>query len=1057
MRTSTRWQWISLTLFCLLLTSTTTYAQQRIVRGTVTSEDEGTLPGVNVLIKGSTTGTVTDMDGNYQISVPNDNAVLVFSSIGYTAEEVTVGNQSTINVELVPDIQSLSEVVVVGYGTQEKGVVTGAVSSVDMDQVQSLPLTSVEQTLQGRVPGVQVTQTGGGTPGGAVQVNIRGIGTINGETPLYVIDGVQVQQGQQGPDGYSILNSLNPSDIESIDILKDASAAAIYGSRASGGVVLITTKRGKSGPVKVNLDAYYGMQSQGSFYDVLSGPEYINYLQELHSGPDGQIPLAFDSNADGGGRLLNTDINTNWQDELYNPAPIQKYNVGLSGGNDNAVFSAGFEYFNQEGTMKGTSFDRLALRINSDFKIGKRIKVGESFLLSKTYREVNGGSGGRQPQEHAIKQAPTVSIFDNSFLGGYAHPDTDEGQDARNPIADAALLTNDQDRYQIFGSVYGELEIFKSLTYKLQLGLDFSYQNSLNYNPEFEQVRRLTTFSSITRNRSESINPLVEQTLTYQKSFGEHNLTVLGGWSAQETNYSNISISGQKLPPNVISVEAATENVTVSESDDEVALRSIFGRVSYDYANKYLVTANIRRDESSKLFRGTDPTGIFPSVSAGWRISEEAFMESVPFISDLKVRAGIGEVGNQAPLGPYPTDANLLTNYYYVLGNTPTAGISQSELANRSITWETSRQLDIGVDMGLLDNRIFINFDYYKRNTVDLILRASVPPSVGLGAPFVNAGEVENRGVEMGITYRKSVGDFQFDVNANLTTINNEVIALAGDEDVVLRSGSVTDDINEVSWTQVGESIGTFYGYESEGIFRDWDEVYSHAYINQEVTGTTDANGVPIYDTDARDAETAVDRTAPGDLKWKDQNGDGIVNSEDQVALGSPIPDFLYGLSFNAGYKGFDFQVFLQGSQGGEIYNAAKRWLVDFRQNFNQGAEALNATYYQPEYTASEPRIVRADPNRNVLRSSDRYVYDGSYARIKNLVVGYNFSASVLERINANKLRVYVSAQNLATFTSYYGLEPEVGSRTGDPRSNGIDRLLYPQPRTIIAGIQLGF
>ncbi len=1039
------------------------YTQQlldQVVTGKITDENSEGLPGVNILVKGTTTGTVTDISGNYRITVPDGDAILVFSSVGYNTEEVAVGDQSTINLQMTPDVQALSEIVVVGYGTQERGVVTGAVSTVNMQEIESLPLTSVEQAMQGRVPGVQVTQTSGGTPGGALQVNIRGIGTINGETPLYIIDGVQVQQGQQGPNGYSILNSLNPNDIETIDILKDASAAAIYGSRASGGVVLITTKRGKEGPVRVNFEGYYGTQLPGKTYDVLNNEQYINYLQQVHSGPDGQLPTAFDPNAnvDGAGRLLGTDINTDWQDELYDPASIQKYNLSLSGGNENATFGAGLEYFDQEGTMVGTSFDRFAVRLNSDFKLfNNKVRIGETLLMSKTFKEVYGGAGGRQPQEHAIKQAPTLPIYDPSFLGGFAYPDTDEGQDASNPIADAMLVTNEQNRYQVFGSLYGEWDILPDLQYRIQLGLEFGYQDNFIYNPTYQGVRRLTTVSSINRSRSQVFNPIIEQTLTYSKSIEKHNFTLLGGFSAQESQYSSYGGSGQNLPPNVISLEAAVDNRNLSENRNETALRSFFGRLTYDYAGKYLITANIRRDESSKLFRGTNPTGIFPSISVGWRVSDEAFMDNIPLISDLKVRAGIGEVGNQSPLSAYPTDVNLLTDYYYILGNQPFAGINQSSLANPNITWETSRQLDIGLDMGLLEDRIRVNFDYYKRNTEDLILRANVPNSVGLGAPFINAGEVENNGIEVAVTYRKSEGNFQFDVGANVTTINNKVIELSGGENVILRDGSVTDDITQVSWTRVGESIGTFYGYVNDGIFRNWEEVYEHAYINQAITDQTGDDGNPIYDTDARDAETAVSRTAPGDIRWRDVNGDGVVNTDDQVPLGSPIPDLLYGFTFNGSYKGLDFQLFLQGSQGNSIYNAAKRWLVDFRQNFNQGAEALNATYYQENYTASEPRLVRADPNKNVLRSSDRYVYSGSYARIKNLVIGYSLPQGVLERLNAQRLRIYASAQNLITFTNYFGLEPEVGSQGGDPRDNGIDRLLYPQPRTIILGVQLGF
>ncbi|WP_020530372.1 SusC/RagA family TonB-linked outer membrane protein [Flexithrix dorotheae] len=1042
----------TLILILSLLCVNFAYSQDRLVTGTVSSSEEGGIPGASIIVKGTSVGTTSDLDGGFKLTLPESAETLVVSYIGYKSQEVNIGNQTNFEIVLELDLQQLKEVVVVGYGTQEKGVVTGAVSSVDMDDVRGLPLTNVDQALQGRVPGVVVTQTGGGAPGGATQVSIRGIGSINGETPLYVIDGIPVQQSGQDADGYSFLNNLNPNDIESIDILKDASAAAIYGSRASGGVVLITTKRGKEGPVKVNFDAYYGTQSPGKNYEVLNADQYVTYLNELHSGPDGQIPPAFEN-----GQRPST-ANTNWQEELFTAAPIQNYNLGISGGKENALFSLGFEYFDQEGTMRGTGFDRYAIRANSDFKIGKRIKIGETILLSKTGRMTNTGSGGRRPQEHAIKQAPTVPVYDPTFLGGFGHPDADEGQDARNPIADADLFTREQDRYRFWGSIYGEWEIVDHLTYKLQLGLDFGYQDNITFNPEFDQVRRLRERSSLNRSRSQDFNPLIEQFLTYNKSFGDHNLSVMAGFSAQSFQYTSISGSGEDIPNGVVTLGGASTNITVGESKVETSLRSLFGRVTYSFNDKYLLTANIRRDESSKLFRGNNPDGVFPSVSVGWRLSEESFMNGVSWISDLKFRAGYGELGNQSPLGAYPVDVNLNTDFFYILnGNTPVQGISQNSLANPDIQWEVTKQIDVGIDAGLFNNQLMVNFDYYKRNTEGLIWQQSVPPSVGLGPPDVNAGEIENSGIELALTYRKFEGDFQFDIGANITTINNNVISLVND-DLIIKSGSVTDDINNVSWTQVGEPIGTFYGWVSEGIFRNWDEVYNHAFINQATTGDTDANGNPIYDSDKRDEETASLKTAPGDIKWKDVNGDGIINNEDQVRLGSPIPDFTYGFTANANYKGLDAQLFIQGAHGHQLYNSAKRWLVDFRQNFNNGIEAASATTYRPEYTDSEPRLVRADPNRNVLRSSDRYVFEGSYARIKNLTIGYSFNNTVLDKIKAQKLRIYVTAQNLATFTNYFGLEPDVGSlSTGTARDAGIDRLIYPQPRTFILGVQVGF
>jgi len=1009
------------------------------VTGQVTDVSDGTpLQGVTVVLQGTTEGDLTDENGNYSIIVPDEGAVLVFSYIGYEQVTEPINGRSTINIQMTPSELSLKEVVVVGYGTQRRGDVTAAISNVNMDDVQSIALTSVDQAIQGRVPGVTVTQAAGGAPGGGLQVNIRGIGTINSETPLYVIDGIPIQESGRDQLSSTILNSLNPNDIESIDILKDASAAAIYGSRASGGVVIITTKRGKAGPVRVNFNGYYGVQTQPLRYEVLNADQYVDYINQLHSAPDGEIPQAF-----AGGQR--PPFNTDWQDELFadSPAPIQNYNLDVSGGNENATFSVGLEYFDQQGTMVGSSFERFAIRANSDFKVGKRIKFGESLLLSKTDRVQNAGSGGRRPIEHAIKQAPTVPLRDESFLGGWGWPDTDEGQDAANPIATANLNENNQDAYQVWGSLYGEIEFFEGLTYRLQLGLDFRYQDNFNYNPEYQGVRRLTTVSSLNQSRTQDFNPLLEQYLTYTNTFGRHDISAMLGYSVQEFRFSSVGGRGEELPEGVRDLDAASVNVAPEGNSVETSLRSVFGRISYGFADKYLLTANIRRDESSKLFRSSNPSGVFPSFSAGWWISRESFLENSDMISQLKLRGGWGRLGNQNPLSAFPVDILLPTDFFYPFNNQVAQGISQTELANPDITWEVTEQWDIGLDIGLWDNSLLVNIDYYNRETEDLIQRAAVPPSAGLGPPFVNIGNIRNSGFEFAVTYRKFLGDLSFDISANLTTVNNEVLSLR-DEDVEIFSGGVIDDIGGVSVTRVGDPIGTFFGFQSDGIFQSWDDVYSWAFINQ-------------AENEARDAETATQHTAPGDIRWVDTNGDGVVNADDRVNLGSPIPDFIYGLTLNMEYKGFDLQAFLQGTAGHQIFNGATRWLEDFRQNFNQGTAYLDR--WTPDNPSNSiPRITRADPNQNILRVSDRYVEDGDFLKFRNLTLGYTLGQNVSSKIRATKMRIYGTIQNLAVFTSYGGLEPEIGSlSSGTARDFGIDRLIYPQSRNFIVGVQLGF
>ncbi|MEM7513866.1 MAG: SusC/RagA family TonB-linked outer membrane protein, partial [Bacteroidota bacterium] len=514
--------------------------------------------------------------------------------------------------------------------------------------------------------------------------------------------------------------------------------------------------------------------------------------------------------------------------------------------------------------------------------------------------------------------------------------------------------------------------------------------------------------------------------------------------------FSGLSGSGEDLPTGVTSLGAAANNQLVNSNRIETSLRSVFGRATYSYDNKYLLTANFRRDESSKLFRSSNPSGDFPSFSAGWRINNENFMADMAAVSELKLRGGWGRLGNQTPLNAFPTDVLLRTDFFYVINGQAVQGISQSDLANPDITWEVTEQWDVGLDLGLWDDRLLFTTDYYNRETEDLIIRAAVPPSAGLGAPFVNIGRIRNSGLEFALTYRNYDNDFKYNISANLTTINNEVLELSG-EDVEIFSGGAVDDLSGTNITRVGDPIGSFYGFVSDGIFQSWDEVYSHARINQ-ATGPDGS-----FNTTARDAETAISHTAPGDVKWRDVNGDGVVNQDDRQVLGSPIPDFIYGFTLNLEYKGFDLQAFLQGAHGHQVFNVATRWLEDFRQNFNQGTAALDR-WTEANPSTTTPRATRSDPNQNILRVSDRYIEDASFLKFRNLTVGYTFGRNVLQTLNASRFRVYATVQNLAVITGYSGLEPEIGSNSsGTALDAGVDRLIYPQSRNFLVGVQLGF
>lgn len=1013
------------------------------VQGVVTDSLSGeTLPGVNVVVEGTQAGAATDANGQYTITgVESGTHTLRATFIGYTAKtkqvEVTAGETTNVDFNLTESAVALDEVVAIGYGEQERGQLTGSVSSVDMDEAQNVAESSFEQSLQGKVAGVQVVQTGGGKPGGGVAVNIRGIGSINAESPLYVIDGVPIQDNATGQTGVGILNTLNPSDIESIDILKDASAAAIYGSRASGGVVIIETKGGQEGSVQVSLNSSVGLQTQNERYDVLNAAQYESYLREVYTEKDGDLP----SNFENGERPPH---DTNWQNELFRTAPIHNYNLNVSGGSEDATYSLSFGYFDEQGTMVGSGFQRYTARSKGQYSASDHVQFGGSLILSRSNISENDGAGGRRSIEHAMKQAPTVPVRDDSFAGGFGWPTTADGQDADNPVATAELIDNTLERYTITGSAHTEIEFLNHFTYRLEGGVDFRYSNDRSYNDFYESVRRNPNPSNLWISRSQNLNPLLENTLTYDQTFGDHDVSALAGASVQSFDSRWASATGQEMPRNVESLNAAASQQQVSSGISESALRSVFGRLTYNYADRYMLTANIRRDESSKLNDATDPVGIFPSLSAAWVVTEESFFPDSDILNRLKVRGGWGQIGNQSVLGNYPTTVSLNPGYNYVFGGTATQGIGQQDMANRDITWETSIQSDVGIEMDLFNEMLSVDVNYYNKTTEDLLWPAQVAPSVGLNPPFINAGTVVNDGIEAEVGYQNNFGDLSLNLSGNVTTINNEVTSLGANDQVEIITGDVADDIENVSITRVGEPVGQFYGHVADGLFQSWDEVYNHAQQNQ------DPNG-------GRDEATAADHTAPGDIRFKDINGDGVINNEDKTVIGNPIPDFTYGFSGNLAYSGVDLRFSIQGSQGNDVFNGAKKWLRDFRQNFNQGIEATNA-WSQDNQDTDIARIAGKDPNSNMSRSNSRFVEDGSYLRLKTLTLGYTLSSSVTNSVGISNLRIYATARNLVTLTGYSGLEPEIGSLgSGTARDQGIDRFVYPQAKQYMVGVQLGF
>ncbi len=1006
----------------MILLSVFAFAQQRTVSGTVSSDEEGAIPGVNILVKGTTQGTVTDIDGNYRINVSEDDAVLVFSAVGYANEEVTVGNQSTIDMLLLPDIKSLSEVVVVGYGTQERRDLTGAVSSVDAGDFQNMAINSVEQGLQGRVAGVNVVQQSG-QPGAAMQVQIRGVGSIGNSEPLYVIDGVPVinDNGATGAGNFNALNSINPSNIESIEILKDASAAAIYGARAANGVVLITTKRGRAGEAKIQLDAYTGIQEAWRLLELTDINEYKEISDELTDNAGLPRVVALQRPEE----LVNL---ADHQQEMFRTAPINNVNLSISGGSEGAQFSVSGNYMNQEGILRETDFERLSLRVNTDFNKGK-FKFGQSMAFSRTV------GNDLTTNFFAIIHYPrNRPVLDENNAGGYSGNRIIDEQDANNPVGEAELFTDRTTRFRVLGNIYGEYEIIEGLTYRLNLGGDFIYGNRYQYRPPYRfGDRRNQPFATINERNAFSVSPLIENTLNYSKSFGDHQLGLLVGYTRQSYSQRVAQAEGRNTVNSIDVLNGVNEVPAVSGSLNEFALVSYLGRLTYSFADRYLLTANIRRDGSSRFSPG-NKFGVFPSASVGWRISEENFMDAVDVVSDLKLRASWGQTGFQE-IGNYSFQPELQNTLNYIIGGGLVTGVAQRDLAASSLVWETSTQTNIGLDVGLFNNRVLINADYFIKETNDILIPVPPTPSTGVrggnNSPTLNVGSVRNQGLELAVTYRKSVGDLQYSITGNLATLENEFLSLGGGQPIT--SGNV--NVTRVTRIDEGLPIGSFFGYRTDGIFQTQEEVEAHA--------------------DQPNAE-------PGDIRFKDLNDDNVINSDDREYIGDPIPNLTYGLSLSASYKGFDLNAFIQGVEGIELYYGYRYFAEGMLRPFNFEKRTLNR-WTGPNTSDEIPRAIGGDPANNT-RESDRFIGDGSFLRMRNLTLGYTVPFTALENFGngfLSKVRVYATAQNLFTITAYEGYDPEIGSQSQNPdqasRGRGIDNGQFPQARTFMLGAQITF
>ncbi len=1012
-------------MLSMVLMTSVAFAQDQQISGKILDEAGAGLPGASVLVKGTSTGTVTDMDGNFSISAGSSD-VLVISFIGYKTQEVTVGNRSTIEVALEVDAEQLEEVVVVGYGTQKRAQVTGAIGSVAAEEIVANPVATVDQALQGRAAGVTVINNG--SPGAPATIRIRGLSTTNNNEPLYVIDGV-ISSGIQ---------HLNASDIESMQVLKDASTTAVYGSKGANGVILVTTKGGQKGAVQVNFDSYVGSQWTSERYDLLNTEQYLQYAGEVWATP-GRT-----------GEMLNND--TDWQDEIFQNGMLQNYNVAVSGGGDNSTYRISAGYLSQDGILISTGMERYNLRANSNFSKGK-FTAGENIMLAVTSMSPESNNGGRSVIEHAIKVAPYLPVYNENNLGGYQGPNSPlDGQDAENPVRVLEHPSRQMDQVTVIGNVYAQYEVIDGLKLKTQLGTEisnFSFNgHTPSYNDDSEGTTHSQPYALITKQTGSLFTYIFTNSLNYSKTFADnHNVEVLllSEYTSTDTELFN-GQSQNNLSDNIDALSNISSNM--SSTSNEYVRLGYLARVNYDYAGKYILAASIRRDASSR-FGPNSRWGTFPSVAVGWRVSEESFLSGVSAISNLKVRASWGVTGNDN-IGNYAYSPTIADGFNYSIGGGNATGSTLNGIANPDLKWEENTMMNIGVDLGLMEDKITVAAEYYMNSGSDILMPVSTPLSSGFNSPSVlqNAGEIDTKGFELTLGYNDYSGDFKWSAVLNLGTTSNEVKGLGTNE----RLQGANFENENLSHLVVGQSAFQFWGWQFDGIFQNQAEVDAHAGGSQ----------------------AANLGAAPGDFRIVDTNGDGEINADDRTFIGNPFPTLSYGLNLSAEYKGFDFGLFLNGVSGNDVYNTNIYDLEGMPRLFNSGTAVLNR--WTGEGTSnSVPRAGGAATN---LQASTRYIEDGSFTRLRNLTLGYDLASSVLNG-KVQKFRVYITAQNLVTISSYSGLDPEIGAPTafdgnttpggigavrtnanGTPVGNfeqGVDRGNYPVPKAFIGGVQITF
>ncbi|MRT91986.1 TonB-dependent receptor [Ancylomarina sp. 16SWW S1-10-2] len=1030
-----------MTIFALLFCGFGAQAQELTVQGTVLSEEDGLgVPGVSVIIIGTTIGTVTDIDGNYTIpNVPAD-VTLRFSFIGMVTQEIQVAGKNTINVSLKSASIGLNEVVAIGYGFQKKKLVTGATDQVKGEDIEKMNSTSALGALQSQSSGVNIVKASG-QPGSSFKVSIRGVGTTGSSSPLYVVDGITVDN----------IDNLAPSDIQSIDVLKDAASAAIYGARAANGVVIVSTKKGREGKAHISYDAYYGIQKIGKKIHPLMNRDYMDIMDQSAASAGSSYDWAtilpnYDE------VMANPNGGTDWFDALINDnATTQSHAVNITGGTDQSIYSIGVSYLDQEGIIGepvSPSYNRYNVRINTEHTIIKSedfdiLKVGENFNFSRSTRNTMKTEGKWNSIRTSMTMHPFMPIYNDN--GDYQTADIFENfSDASN--AQAVLYydnkNNESITNKIISNLYVTFQPIKDLIIRSSFGVDGTASEYRSYIPEYYITSKVFNVDdAVTQQLSTGYKSIFENSASYKFNIDKNNFDVLIGSSYEKSGMGQ-KMSTKNTGSNFDDFDHAyidnanvvvSGNTTISGSPyDESLLSSYFGRVNYDYNETYMATLVMRADGSSNFAPGKR-WGYFPSVSTGWVMSNESFMEdSFDWLDFLKIRASWGENGNQN-IDPFQYLSTIAFDAAYPMGTdhlTYTQGAYPNILANPDVTWETSVQTDIGFDARLLASRLVVTFDWYNKETKDWLVQAPISGSIGTGAPYVNGGDIRNRGYEIGLTWRDQINDFHYNASFNISHNKNEVLRIANSEGIIHGGTDIVyNTAPEMYRAEEGYAIGYFWGYKTDGIFQDQAQV--DAYVN--------SSGSKIQ-PDAK----------PGDLIYKNMNDDDIIDSKDKVMIGDPNPDYNLSLAFSCDYKNFDFSFNASGVMGNQIFRMYREWGVKPTANYIK--EDIKG-YWTPEnHSNSVPRIVAE--GKTDANISDRYVEDGDYLRMNNITLGYDF-AKLLNKSPFSKARFYASVQNAFTITKYKGLDPEVGS--GDNWAGGIDLGLYPTPRTFMIGISLNY